>query len=95
MFKDVANILFISKVTETFTTDNLLWPLACYEIIKEVDVKRAACIIDEGLDVVFQGFTTLFIFQAMMMMAMVVVLMMIFVVVGNLRPGPAQTPVGF
>ncbi len=55
--------------------------MVCYEVIKEIDVEWTACIVNEGLDVIFQSFTAFFILQTVMMVAVVVMVMLVMMLV--------------
>lgn len=71
LFKKVAHVHVVPEIEHTLGSNDIFWPLTAYEIIKFVDVKRAAAIIHKGLDAILLGFAL-----AMMVVVMVAMLVM-------------------
>ena len=80
LFKDVAGILFVVEVADTFGADDAFRPFASHEFVKESEVKGTATVIDVGSDAIFLSLTLIMVMVVVMLMSMMV-FMMVFIVV--------------
>ena len=83
LFKDVAGILFVVEVADTFGADDAFRPFASHEFVKESEVKGTATVIDVGSDAIFLSLTLIVVMMVVVMLVtmMVFMLMMVFIVV--------------
>ena len=80
LFKDVAGILFVVEVADTFGADDAFRPFASHEFVKESEVKGTATVIDVGSDAIFLSLTLIMVMVVVMLMS-IMVFMMVFIVV--------------
>ena len=83
LLKDVAGILFVVEIADTFGTDDALGPFASYKLVEEPEVKGTATVVDIGSDAVFLSLTLIVVMMVVVMLVtmMVFMLMMVFIVV--------------
>lgn len=83
LFKDVAGILFVVEVADTFGADDAFRPFASHKLVEEPEVKGTATVVDIGSDAVFLSLTLIVVMMVVVMLVtmMVFMLMMVFIVV--------------
>lgn len=68
------------EIQHPFSTNHIFGPLTAYEIIKLVEVKRLAAIINKGLYAVFLGLALVMMMVVLVIVVVVLMLMMVVVV---------------